>query len=209
MEIKGLYKISKEEESRVIDLFMKAFSEYPKLMNIFPDWEVRKHALEATLQYYIPYDRTYGGLFSLDGEIREAITVIHSDEMGYTEERHQNAGSYSQAYQSAMNHLTPKQQQMRVDLFDELDRLEKEVDIPYPHLYLDFLGVDPAFHGQGRGSRLLEKVSRYAQEQNLPMMLFTNTQEDVVFYTNRGFRVIGCTESEEYGFINTYLVKEV
>ena len=41
------------------------------------------------------------------------------------------------------------------------------------------------------------------------MMLFTNTPEDVEFYKSLGFQTVAVVKSEEFGFINTYLVKEV
>lgn len=209
MKIEGLYKVSKAEEPKVTELYMRAFAQYPKMMHIFPDMETRGPALEATFQYYVPYDGAYGAIFSLDEEINEAVCIVHSSEMGYTEERHVAAGSYGPKYSAAMAKLTPQQRQLRIDLFDRLDELEKGLNLPEPHLYVDFLGVEPKMQNQGRGKKLMDAVSRYAEEQNLPLMLFTNTQADINFYKSCGFKVVGTTESEEFGFVNTYLVKEV
>ena len=60
-------------------------------------------------------------------------------------------------------------------------------------------------HGQGRGSKLLQKICRYADAQGLPIMLFTNGEEDIKFYLKNGFRIFGVTKSEEFGFENTYM----
>lgn len=209
MEIKGLYKLKKEDQEALVQTYMDAFRNYPKLMNAFPKEEAKEAALEATLRYYVAYDMEFGAAFSTDESVNDGICIVYSSEMNYTKERHEKAGSYSRKYQEAMDRLTPQEQKRRVELFDELDRLEKDVPIPYPHLYADFLGVREAFQGQGRGKKLVNAVCSFAQEQGLPVMLFTNTPEDVNFYKSLGFKVIDIVQSEEFGFVNTYLLKEV
>lgn len=209
MEIEKLYKLDKQDQEKLVRTYMDAFRKYPKLMNAFPEEEVKEAALEATLRYYVAYDMEYGAAFSTDEEVKDGVCIVHSDEMNYTEERHKKAGSYSPEYQAAMSRLSIEEQQRRVELFDELDRLETEVDIPYPHLYADFLGVQEAFQHQSRGRKLMSAVCEYAKELGLPVMLFTNTEEDVAFYQSLGFKVIDIVRSDQFGFVNTYLLKEV
>ena len=91
-------------------------------------------------------------------------------------------------------------------MFEELDRLEAGVDIPRPHIYLDFLGVDEKYQHQGRGRKLMTEVCRYADNKELPIMLFTNTEDDIRFYESLGFKIIGKTASQKFGFTNTYLL---
>ena len=43
---------------------------------------------------------------------------------------------------------------------------------------------------------------------SLPIMLFTNGEEDIRFYLKNGFKIIGVTSSEEFGFENTYVLYE-
>ena len=95
IEIKGLYKLKKTDQEKLIQTYMDAFQDYPKMMKAFPDKAVKTAALEATLRYYVAYDMEYGGAFALDHEIREGVCLVHSEEMHYTEERHKKAGSYS------------------------------------------------------------------------------------------------------------------
>lgn len=52
----------------------------------------------------------------------------------------------------------------------------------------------------------MTQICSYADDVNLPIMLFTNTEDDVKFYKSLGFHVIGETSSEKFGFTNTYLV---
>ena len=56
MEIKGLYKLKREDEEKLIQTYKEAFADYPKLMVAFPDKRAKEAALEASLRYYVAYD---------------------------------------------------------------------------------------------------------------------------------------------------------
>ncbi len=203
--IPELYKLKNTDREKLIKIYMSAFSKYPKLMNAFHDEATRMAALEATLRYYTAYDLTYGAGFSLDENVHEAILLAHSDNMKYTFFKHLRAGSYSKGYRAAMNRLSKEERRIRISLFEELDRLEKTVSIPSPHIYLDFLGVEESFQHQGRGRKLMTHICALSEKLQMPLMLFTNTADDVRFYQSLGFKIIGETSSEKFGFTNTYL----
>ena len=59
------------------------------------------------------------------------------------------------------------------------------------HLRLDFFSVDPAAQGSGIGSALIEHGHRRADDLGIPCYLDTFTQENVRFYTNRGYELAG------------------
>lgn len=208
MELKGLYKLNKDDREKLVQTYLDAFKYYPKLMKAFPDKDKKDAALEATLRFYTAYDMEYGEAFSTDEEVMDGVCVVHSDEMNYTEQRYNAAGCYSPEYAAAMDRLGPEDQQRRVELFDELDRLEAGLEIPHPHIYADFLGVREEVQHQGRGRRLMKAVCDYAAELGLPVMLFTNTEEDVAFYHSLGFYTLAVVHSDKFGFTNTYLLKD-
>lgn len=208
MEIKGLYRLKAEDKEKLIQIYMNAFKHYPKLMMAFPDEKARLAALEATLRFYVSYDMEYGEAFSTDENVFDGICIVHSDDMEYTEEKYIKAGCYSAEYEAAMNRLSEEERQRRVELFEELDALEADLEIPRPHIYADFLGVKEDVQQQGRGRKLMGAVCDYAAGQGLPVMLFTNTDEDVAFYQSMGFKILAVVKSEEFGFTNTYLLKE-
>ncbi len=209
MELKGLYKLKKEDREKLVQTYLDAFKDYPKLMLAFPNKKAKEAALEATLRFYTAYDMEYGEAFSTDENINDGVCIVHSDDMDYTEDRYIRAGCYSPEYQAAMDRMTLEEQQRRIELFDELDALEADIEIPHPHIYADFLGVHSDYQQQGRGRKLMGAVTDYAREQGLPVMLFTNTPEDVEFYQSMGFKVLAVVSSEKFGFSNTYLLKEV
>lgn len=208
IDIPNLYKIKKGDREKLFAMYLRAFEEYPKLVGSFPKRETRLIALEATIRFYCTYDLHNGSSFSLDENIREAVVIVHSDKMNYNLFRHILAGSYGKEYRRAMKRLSKKERQVYVRLYQELDLLEEDIPIPMPHLYIDFLGTDPEYQGQGRGKKLMRQICEYADSVRLPIMLFTNTEADVKFYQGLGFHIIGVTSSETFGFVNTYLLYE-
>lgn len=207
-DIKELYKIEKKDYQKLYDMYLEAFADYPKLMKAFPDDEVRREAITMVISYYLAYDLAYGATFSTDEDINEAVTVLFSDEVDYSEERCSAADCENGEFQKAASKLNGQQLQLWWEFFDELDRTEAELEIPAPHIYADYVAVRKGLQGQGRGTGIIQALCRYADEMDLPVMLFTNGEEDVRFYLKNGFRIIGVTESAEYGLENTYMLYE-
>ncbi len=206
--IQGLYEVRKNESEKLFTMWVDAFCDYPKLAQAFPQTDKKLAAVEATIRFYGMYDLKYGHAYSTDENIDDGIVIVDSENMKYTLPRCIAAGCYFGGYRAAVNRLTSEERKKRTAVFDELDELEKTVDIPYPHIYVDFLGVRKSCQGQGRGRRLIRSIAEYADSRKRPLMLFTNTPEDVAFYKKAGFEVIGITKSKKYGFENTYMVRE-
>jgi ribosomal protein S18 acetylase RimI-like enzyme len=70
-----------------------------------------------------------------------------------------------------------------------VDKLHRKL-VPYPHWYLQIIGVDPAHQGQGFSSRLLRPVLERIDRERLPCFLETNTVKNVTIYRRFGFEVI-------------------
>ena len=62
-----------------------------------------------------------------------------------------------------------------------------------PHLYLQLLGVDPAFQGRHFGGALLErlKLEAGARKELAGVYLETATEANVAFYSSKGYEVLG------------------
>ena len=70
-----------------------------------------------------------------------------------------------------------------------VDKLHRKL-VPYPHWYLQVIGVDPAYHGQGFSSRLIRPVLERIDEERMPCFLETNTVKNAAIYRRFGFEVI-------------------
>lgn len=205
IKINDLHEVKNIE--KIVPLYLDAFRNYPKLMYSFPNNDRRSIALEASIRFYCAYDMKYGKAYSLDENVNDAAVLVESDKMKYSFFKHLKAGSYSREYRQLIKQLTNEEKKSRLELFEEMDEAEANLPIPFPHIYLDFLGVKSKCQGQGRGKKLMQSICRYSQERKLPIMLFTNTKEDVVFYDKLGFSHIGKVHFEKYDFTSWYMVK--
>ena len=62
--------------------------------------------------------------------------------------------------------------------------------VPYPHWYLQMIGVDPPYQGQGFSSRLLRPMLERIDREQMPCYLETNSEKNVAIYGRFGFEVI-------------------
>jgi ribosomal protein S18 acetylase RimI-like enzyme len=58
-----------------------------------------------------------------------------------------------------------------------------------PHWYIDTVGVDVAWQGQGIGKAFLQQTIALARQSRLPIWLETQTEANVGYYEGFGFRV--------------------
>ena len=58
-----------------------------------------------------------------------------------------------------------------------------------PHYYLEYLGVEPAFQGQGLGSQLLSELTRRADAAGAACYLETATERNLPLYQRFGFQI--------------------
>lgn len=205
-EMKELYKIKEENLEQVYQMMIRAFRNYPKLSGMFTDWDDRQAGIEMTVRCYGAFDFRYGSAYSLDEDMTEVIMLMFSDEQDFSEERFEAAGYDTEEFRRAVARLSEENQRKWWAFFEELDRTEAALHIPEPYLYVDFLCVADDVQGQGRGSKIMQEVCRYADEISMPVMLFTNGEEDIRFYLKNGFRIVGVTRSEDFGLENTYMM---
>lgn len=70
-----------------------------------------------------------------------------------------------------------------------VDKLHRKL-VPYPHWYLEIIGVDPAYQGQGFSSRLVRPVLERIDRERMPCYLETNAVKNVAIYRRFGFEVV-------------------
>lgn len=209
-EIEGLYKIQPHEYDKLFALLKHAFEGYPEFYEVYNHDLVKSAAgFEMVLTYYGAYNLHFGGAYSLDENMNEAIVILHSDYMDYSDERCREACCDNEKFRQAASVLTDEEVQQWLDYNVVLDSEEKQLDLPRPHFYVDFLAVSPEHQGEGRGGKLLRKICEYGESINTPIMLFTNRDDEVAFYSYMGFRIAGVLDMPEEGMHSTYFVHDV
>ena len=208
-EIKGLHKITPDEYDRLYDLLKRAFEGYPEYYEVYGRDPLKAQAgFHMVLSYYGAYNLEFGGAYSLDENLNEAIVILHSDYMDYSEERCLQAGCDNENFRAAAAPLSPEEVQRWFDFNVELDSCEKALDLPKKYFYVDFIAVEPDHQGEGRARKLLDAVYEYCKSNDTPVMLFTNRDDEVDFYSHMGFKVVDQVNSPEHGLHSTYFLKD-
>jgi ribosomal protein S18 acetylase RimI-like enzyme len=77
----------------------------------------------------------------------------------------------------------------RMKFFDYIENRRKEL-VPYPHWYLDVLGVAPEFQGKGFAGKLLRGMLLRIDRDGMPCYLETERERNISFYQHFNFKVI-------------------
>lgn len=75
-----------------------------------------------------------------------------------------------------------------------------------PHYYLEYIGVEPAYQGQGMGSCLMEHLVSKADEQGVGCYLENASPRNLPFYHKYGFKIIH--EKEIIGFTTWFMWRD-
>lgn len=70
-----------------------------------------------------------------------------------------------------------------------VDSLHRRL-VPYPHWYLEIIGVDPPYQRQGFSSQLLRPMLERIDRERMPCYLETNAAKNVAIYHRFGFEVV-------------------
>jgi GNAT superfamily N-acetyltransferase len=83
-----------------------------------------------------------------------------------------------------------RRDQRRQTAFHEHSNAVHKRCAPFPHIYLQLLGVDPAHQGKGYSSLLLRPMFERIDRDGLPCFLETHAEKNVGIYEHLGFRVV-------------------
>jgi ribosomal protein S18 acetylase RimI-like enzyme len=86
---------------------------------------------------------------------------------------------------------------------------EREIKKHHPHfpfLHLWYIGVNPEFQGQARGTELMARIIHDAKALHLPIYLETSNPKNFPFYEKLGFKMI--SEIDNLGYPLKMYLKE-
>ncbi|SDJ16076.1 GNAT family N-acetyltransferase [Salimicrobium halophilum] len=76
------------------------------------------------------------------------------------------------------------------------------------HVHIEFLWVAEEYRGKGYGRTLLEKVERFARNNECRFVYLDSFSfQAPEFYINNGYEVFGCIEDHPKGFHQYFLIK--
>lgn len=179
-----LLRLTRKDRDAGAAVLGRAFTEYELLQYYFQD-ETERHAVAVTfgfiaLSVCLKYGEAYSSSANMEGVSAwlppgkapfGGWQIIRSVPLSALFRFGRQGASRMQAYGRYVDNLHRKL-------------------VPYPHWYLQIIGVDPIYQGQGFSSRLVRPMLERIDREHLPCFLETNIEKNVAIYQRFGFGVV-------------------
>ncbi len=185
-QLSDLYRLTIADVNPAGDMLARAFYDDPQAVLYFPDSEERRKKLTHTFRFAVCYGVQNGEVYAPSPQLEGIAAWIPSDKHR-TMIRVLRAGGLSTLMGVGWETLR-KQLPIEDYIHGVLER-----DAPFPHWFLDPLGVDPDYQGQGHASTLLQAMNNRADAEQTPLYLYTSLERNVQMYQHFGYMV--CSES--------------
>jgi ribosomal protein S18 acetylase RimI-like enzyme len=170
---------------RAADVLKRAFNDDPLYCELFPDPAERARCLMGLWWGVFGYCRVYG--------LMHATADVHGIACWLPPGKEVTAWRMLRTRLVLARAVLAFDRQARrrfLAATEIVDRARRQL-MHSPYWYLWALGVDPEHHGRGIGSALIQPVLARADREGVPSYLEAVTEENVAFYTHRGFVVVG------------------
>ena len=179
-----LLRLTRKDRDAGAAVLGRAFTEYEMLRYYFQD-EAERHAVAVTfgfiaLSVCLKYGEAYASSAKMEGVAAwlppgktpfGGWQIIRSVPLSVLFRFGRQGASRMQAYGRY------------------IDNMHRKL-VPYPHWYLQIIGVDPAYQGQGFSSQLVRPMLERIDREHLPCFLETNTEKNVAIYRRFKFEVV-------------------
>jgi len=179
-----LLRLTRKDRDAGAAVLGRAFTEYEMLRYYFQD-EAERHAVAVTfgfiaLSVCLKYGEAYASSAKMEGVAAwlppgktpfGGWQIIRSVPLSVLFRFGRQGASRMQAYGRY------------------IDNMHRKL-VPYPHWYLQIIGVDPAYQGQGFSSQLVRPILERIDREHLPCFLETNTEKNVAIYRRFKFEVV-------------------
>jgi ribosomal protein S18 acetylase RimI-like enzyme len=182
-KLDDLYRVQKKDTHRAAVMLASAFQHDPVWNAVFGDatMATRAYAFETPVRYCLKYGDIYAPSEALEGVAAWAPGALAD----MTFWRIMRSGAFWPGMKIGVQ-IARKMQ----PVFRPIETDRKETMRGKSYIYLQVIGVAPAFQGQGFGGRLLRALIEKSEQAGLPLYLETETEANVSMYEHLGFAVI-------------------
>jgi len=180
----SLRRLGAKDRSAAVAVAAKAFKDYHMLEYFYPD-APRRHAIAETFIFItISVCLKYGEVHTTSGTMKGIAAWLPPGKAPF------GAWQLLRSVSLPVMLRFARQGGREMQAYGEYsDKLHREL-VPEPHWFLQLLGVDPDYHGQGVSSRLVKPMLERIDHEGLPCFLDTNTQRNVAVYRHFGFELV-------------------
>ena len=183
--VQGLIRLSKDQVGPAAEVLTRAFFNDSKLTYLLPDEEERRKRARYLFEFELRYGLRYGRVYATSQRLEGIAVWLPSEKSGITSWRAFRSGALK------LRKGLGKEYMARLLEFADLVDMYHTKDAPGPHCYLFFIGVDPAFQGQGFAARLMTPILIELEKKDIPCYLNTQNERNIPLYEHFGFRVVG------------------
>jgi ribosomal protein S18 acetylase RimI-like enzyme len=183
-------------------MLSRAFFNDPKMTHLIPEIALRWDRAQHLFEFELRYGMIYGSVYTTSPAVEGVAVWLPSDKSEVTLWRAFRAGGFR------------LQRDLGKEIMDRLMAFSTTVDelhkkhLPAPHWYLFFIGVDPAYQGQGYAGRLLRPMLEELDRKKIPCYLNTQNEKNVSLYEHFGFRVIDRVTLPGSGIVHTAMQRD-
>ena len=182
-KLDSLYRVQKKDVSRAAIVLVDAFQHDPVWNAVFGDAMLaqRAYAFEPPVRYCLKYGEVYAPSEALEG----VAAWVPGTVADMTCWRILRSGAFWSGMKAGARIISKMKPIFRPI---ETDRRANMSGKPY--IYLQVIGVAPAFQGQGFAGKLLRALIEKSEQTGVSLYLETETEANVSMYEHFGFAVI-------------------
>jgi ribosomal protein S18 acetylase RimI-like enzyme len=169
-------------------LMARAFHDDPLFVHACPDGDERTRWLPWQLRWSVWKGFLFGVTWGTEGRLDGVATMFGPAGGEFTEEQLDRFGFRRGRDVVGAELWYRATAALNAAYFPVEDALQRAV--PEPHWHFDLLGVDPARHGMGVGSRLMAAVHARSDADRVPVVLLTFQPRNLPLYERHGYVVV-------------------
>jgi ribosomal protein S18 acetylase RimI-like enzyme len=178
-----IYPIQKKDIRRAAAVLADAFQRDPVWNAILSDATVEQR--EAAFQTPVRYGLKYGEIYAPSENLEGIASWVPGKLSNMTVWRVLLSGALWPGLK-----LGPSVAKKMGPIFGPIETDRKAHMAGRPFIYLQILGVAPAYQGRGYGGKLIRSLIESSEQARLPIYLETETEGNVRLYEHFGFRVL-------------------
>src|SRR5690606_7202911 len=173
-----MIKANYDDKQLVVDILSKSFENNQSVNYIANPRKNSSNRIRYLMDYSFEVCHQFGDIYLSDD--RHAVALIL-----YPETKKTNFSSLLLDVKLILNCIGISNIGKALKRESSIKKLQPQKSMNY----LWFIGVDPQEQGNGIGSKLMEEIIQYSQEQQKPIYLETSTRSNLPWYERFGFNI--------------------
>jgi ribosomal protein S18 acetylase RimI-like enzyme len=201
-DVENLFRINKSQAEPTIEVLKNAFKETDSIKHYLPNGANREKAARFFLSIGVHTGIKYGEVYAASLNFEGAAIWMSSDSLPITTWKMLSSVSLIAILGFVRNGGLKL-----MKLGEYIEKAHKRL-APPKHWYLQTIGVNPKFQGQGYAGKLIRPMLSKIDSQHLPCYLETFEEKNASIYERFGFKVIERSPIPQTPFENWAMIRD-